>query len=148
MPNEVVNLFTNFLFSQDTFRVYQAGILIFASKKERLAPLLEYISENSQLTTHNSKLDDVVVFDRVVGNAAALLLTKIFCKEVYSDLGSEMAVKTLDAAGIEYHFNRTVDCIKDDAGENMCPMEQLSLNKTPEEFLQVLKSRVSAAKQV
>jgi hypothetical protein len=125
-------LFAEFLQSPDTLRIYSGSKLIFSSQKERLAPLMEYINKE---VPHPS---DVVVFDRVVGNAAALLLGLIGCKEVYSQLGSDMGVKTLEAAGIRYHFTNTVDCIKDDSGENMCPMEKLSLNKNSGEFYKAM----------
>ena len=82
-------LFARFVRSSDTFRVYHQGKLIFKSKKEQLRPLLEYIDKFS------SQAKGVVIFDRIVGNAAALLLKKAFCLEIYSPLGSEFAARTL-----------------------------------------------------
>lgn len=79
---------------------------------------------------------DVTVFDRIVGNAAALLLSQMSCREVYSPLGSELAVETLRCFGISYHFTRVVPYIQDRSGEGMCPMEKLSLGRSPEEFCQ------------
>jgi len=80
----------------------------------------------------------VVIFDRIVGNAAALLLQKAFCLEIYSPLGSEFAVQTLSEQGIKYHFSRTVPYILNQAGDDICPMEKLSLDKSSEEFFQHL----------
>ncbi len=79
----------------------------------------------------------------MVGNAAALLLQKISCKETYSTLGSKLAARTLDSFGISYHFIETVPYIKDATGQDMCPMEKLSLNKQPDEFYQALKERIA-----
>jgi len=129
-------LFARFVNSSDTFRVYHQGKLIFKSKKERLSPLLEYIA------SFVPQVEDVVIFDRIVGNAAALLLKKAFCLEIHSPLGSEFAVQTLSEQGIKYHFSRTVPYILNQAGDDICPMEKLSLGKNPEEFCQALcKSR-------
>jgi len=124
--------FARFVSSSDTFRVYHEGKLIFKSKKERLSPLLEYIASFAP------QVKDVVIFDRIVGNAAALLLQKAFCLEIYSPLGSEFAVQTLSEQGIKYHFSRTVPYILNQAGDDICPMEKLSLDKSSEEFFQHL----------
>ena len=125
-------LFARFVDSSDTFRVYHKGKLIFKSKKERLSPLLDYIDR------YSPQVKDVVIFDRIVGNAAALLLQKAFCLEIYSPLGSEFAARTLSEQGIKYHFSRTVPYILNQAGDDICPMEKLSLGKNPEEFFQHL----------
>jgi len=126
--------FNEFLTSRDTLRVYKESRLLFASGKKRLLPLLEYIDK---LTPYEK---EVIIFDRVVGNAAALLLTKIFCREVYSPLGSQLAARTLDSSGISYHFTETVPYIQNQSQQDMCPMEKLSLNKSPEEFYQACLS--------
>ena len=128
-------MFNDFLASNDTLRVYKGDKLLFASNKDRLLPLLEYIDKFSP---HEK---GIVVFDRVVGNAAALLLTKVLCREVYSPLGSELGVRTLSSFGISCHFTETVPCIQNETGDDMCPMEKLSLGKQPEEFYQVLMKR-------
>jgi hypothetical protein len=127
-------IFDEFLGSQDTLRIYKGDRMIFVSSKERLLPLLEYAANYAPYQK------DVTVFDRVAGNAAALLLEKILCSEVFSKLGSENAIRTLNASGIKYHFNEVVQYIEDDSRQNMCPMEKMSLGKTPEVFYQMLRS--------
>lgn len=120
--------------SKNTLRVYYKGNrLLFASGKGRLAPLLEYIDKFS---SHHK---DVTVFDRIVGNAAALLLKKALCTRVYSPSGSELAVKTLSDYGIKYHFTEVMPHIQNSTGEDMCPMEKLSIGKSPEEFYEALR---------
>ena len=128
-------LFSEFLVSSNTLRVYEEDRLIFASSKDGLLPLLEYIDNFAPYEK------DVTVFDRVVGNAAALLLKKLFCNEIYSPLGSELAAKTLSSFGISYHFTEIVPYIQNSSGKDMCPMEKLSLHKHPEEFYRVLRER-------
>jgi len=130
-------LFARFVNSSDTFRVYHQGKLIFKSKQEQLRPLLDYIDRFSP------QVKGVVIFDRIVGNAAALLLKKAFCLEIHSPLGSEFAARTLSEQGIKYHFSRTVPYIMNKAGDDICPMEKLSLDKDPEEFFQHLCKSLS-----
>ena len=123
--------------SDDTLRIYKGDRLLFSSDRERLLPLMEYI----ETCTPYEK--DVTVLDRVVGNAAALLLERIFCIETYSELGSNLAEETLKKLGISYRFSRTVPYIENNRRDGLCPMEQLSIDKTPEEFYQLLKERIS-----
>jgi len=125
-------LFNDFLASNNTLRVYSGEELLFTSAKDGLLPLLDYIAE---FTPHSA---GVTVFDRIVGNAAALLLVKADCRKVYSPLGSELAGGTLDSHAVEYHFTEVVPYIRNRSGQGMCPMEKLSLHKTPEEFYEAV----------
>jgi hypothetical protein len=117
-----------FLRSGDTLRVYEDNHIIFSSNKKRLLPLLEYID---RLAAHHQQ---VVIYDKLMGNAAALLSIKAGGRAVYSPLGSQLAVKTLEKYGIKYHLVEVVPYIKRDDGRDMCPMEKLSIDKEPEEF--------------
>jgi hypothetical protein len=128
-------LFNDFLASDDTLWVCRGDKLLFTSAKDGLLPLVDYIDKFA------SQEEGVIVFDRVVGNAAALLLVNAACREVYSPLGSELAAKTLSSHAVEYHFSETVPYIRDRSRRGMCPMERLSLNKSPDEFYQVVKLR-------
>jgi hypothetical protein len=131
------DLFRAFLASDDTLRVYEDGRLVFSSKKDRLLPLMEYIAGGAGERP-------VTIFDKVTGNAAALLAVKAGCDEVYSPLGSDLAVGTLDEYGVRHHLVRTVPFILRDDGTGLCPMEQLSIGKGPEEFYLTLKARIAA----
>jgi hypothetical protein len=136
MATKIVNKkFGEFVKSPDTVRIYKGDKLLFSSQKERLLPLLEYAKN---FTPYEN---GVTVYDRVVGNAAALLLKKIQCAEVFSQLGSKAGMKALEEFGIRYHFNQTVDCIMDDSRQNMCPMEKMALGKTSEEFYQLMSEK-------
>jgi len=127
-------LFNEFLVSADSLQVYKDSQLLFSSSKDRLLPLLEYIE---RLAPHHRQ---VVAFDKVMGNAAALLSVEANCQEVYSPLGSQLAVKTLEKYGIKHHITEIVPYIQQPNGEDMCPMEKLSLDKGPEEFYEVIRN--------
>ena len=77
-----------------------------------------------------------------MGNAAALLAIKANCREVYSPLGSQIAVKTLDKYGVKYYLTEIVPYILQPDGVSMCPMEKLSIDKEPEEFYQEISTRI------
>lgn len=130
-------LFNQFLASDDTLQVYQDDKLLFSSRQDRLRPLMEYIDRFA--TRHRQ----VVIFDKIMGNAAALLTLRANCREVYSPLGSQIAVGTFERYGIKHHITRLVPCIQKANGEDMCPMEKLSLDKEPEEFYQVMRNIIS-----
>lgn len=79
----------------------------------------------------------VIIFDKIMGNAAALLSIKAGCQEVFSPLGSHLAVNTLQKYNVKCHFIATVPYITTSDG-NICPMEQLSICKEPEEFYMLI----------
>ena len=122
-------LYNNFLSSIDTLRVYSGENLLFSSEKDGLLPLVDYLDTADRPV-------NVVIMDRVTGNAAALLSALADCTEIYSPLGSEIATHTLDKYSITYHFGEIVPYIQRPNSEEMCPMEKLSLNKDPEGFYQ------------
>ena len=126
-------LFDEFLLSGDTLQIHQDDRLLFSSKKDGLLPLLEYLHS---FAPHPR----LVVFDKIMGNAAALLSVKANCQEVYSQLGSQLAVKTLDKYGVKYHLSKIIPYIQKPDGQDMCPMEKLSIDKEPEEFYEAIKS--------
>jgi hypothetical protein len=130
------NLFQAFLAGDDTLRIYRGKKLVFASKKDRLLPLMDYIA------THEAGQGPLLVYDKIMGNAAAMLAVVAKASEVFSPLGSELAVKTLEKHGVKYHLKKLVPFIMRDDGKGMCPMEQLSIGKEPEEFYQIMKARI------
>jgi hypothetical protein len=131
-------LFQAFLASSDTLRIYRGGKLVFSSRKDRLLPLMDFIS------TRKNASDGLVIFDKIMGNAAALLAVVAKAGEVCSPLGSELAVKTLDRFGIKHRLEKLVPFIMRDDGRDLCPMEQLSIGKSPEEFYKIMKARIAA----
>ena len=129
------DLFKAFLETSDTLNIYAGDELVFSSEKDRLLPLLEY------LDSLTGEPPPAVIFDKIVGNAAALLAVQANCREIFSPMGSELAIKTLDKHGIKHHFNEVVPFIQQPSGE-MCPMEKLSLGKTSVEFHEVMNNLV------
>ena len=129
-------LFADFMESEDTLRVYRGGEPVFISGQDRLLPIMEYLGKPYT----GGK---VTIFDKIMGNAAALLAVKAHGKEVYSPLGSEIAAGTLKKFDIPFHLTEIVPFIQRPEG-GMCPMEEMSLGKSPEEFYIALKALIEA----
>jgi len=130
-------LFKKFLKTEDTLWICLAGNPLFRSTEKGIAPLLTYLQEFPPCP------EGVIIFDRVVGNAAALLLKKAFSKEVYSLIGSELAAETLKRLGIAYSFLTTVPHILNRSGNDMCPFEKASIGKSPDEFYEFAKEKLA-----
>ncbi len=125
--------YEQFLNSDDTLRVYADQELVFSSKKEGVLPLLEYIDRLAD--EHHG----VIMLDKVVGNAAALLAVRAGCGEIHSPLGSQLAIITLNKYAIRHCFSNIVPYIRQENGRDMCPLEMLSINREPEEFYTMVK---------
>ena len=123
-------LYQQFMASGDTLWVLSDSKRVFSSKKDLLVPLLEYIQQFSPIYT------EVTVFDRIMGNAAALLSINALAKEIRSPKGSQHALNTLKEFNIEYHIDEIVPFIQARDGVNTCPMEEMSVSGSfsPEEF--------------
>ena len=127
------HLYDQFVKTGKALQVYDGEQLLFYSSKEMLTPLLEYIET---LAPHHR---NVVVFDKIMGNAAALLCVIAHCRKVYSPLGSEVAIKTLNKYRIAHRITKVVPFIQKPNMTEICPMERLSIGKEPEEFYLLVK---------
>ncbi len=127
------HLFNYFLASKDNLRAYHGAELVFSSKDRGLAPLVDYVTKFAPGT------GEVLILDRVVGNAAALLLKLALCAEVWSSLGSERAARSLASFGIRYHFINKVPYILNRQNSDICPFEKLSMGKTADQFYDTIK---------
>jgi hypothetical protein len=133
--NHMLKLFNEFKSSRESLRIYQDNQCVFQSCKDSLAPLVEYISAFDVEKP-------VIILDKIVGNAAALLAVKANARKVYSPLGSRLAAGTLSLYHIEYNFETTVPFIMGRNGRDMCPLEKLSLDHSPHVFFKLLKARL------
>lgn len=126
-------LFAEFCLSADSLRVYHSNRLVFSSTEKMLLPLLKYLDE------YLNAYPQSIIMDKIAGNAAALLMVICRCAEVYSPLGSRHAVNTFRKNNIKYHITEVVPFINRPGTDIMCPMEELSLGKMPDQFYTELK---------
>ncbi len=128
-----IQLLDNLVKTGDTLWIYDDEKRVFVSDKKLLVPLLEYIATGTVM------VNKPIILDKVVGNAAALLIIQANAGAVFSILGSELAGNTLDMNRIRYRFTKTVPTIMATNRKDICPMEKLSLGKNPQEFYDLLK---------
>jgi len=131
----VTKEFEKFLKSEFGLEIWHQGKIIYRSKKEGIKGLLEFIAKNKKFPK------DLIIFDKKVGNAVALLCTYLKTEEVYGVVGSKSAEKTLKENKIKFHFSKTIPNILNKDETDICPMEKMSLGNTPVEFLDLLKAK-------
>ena len=125
--------FSKFLKSKFTLEIWQGDKIIFQSGKDGVKGLVEFIDE------YCTKLENLIIFDKIVGRGAALLIVFLKAKEVFTKIISESGKKVLEESNIEFHFKETVSNIMNKKGNDICPIEKLSFGKMPEAFYRILK---------
>lgn len=103
-----------------SFVLIKNGKILYKSKADRLRPLILCIKK------HKKEMRGAVVFDKIVGRAAALLLAYAKVKEVWTPTISQDAMKYLKKSKIKIEFKKEVKNIMNQKGDDLCPMEKLS----------------------
>lgn len=95
------------------------GRNILHSNRRGISTLLQLLREDL------SMLPGSFVADRLIGKAAALLLTHGGVEELYAETISESAIHYLRKMGITYYYGRKVPCIVNHNHTGLCPLEEL-----------------------
>jgi len=93
--------------------------IIFRSKKSGVRGLLDFINERGEIQ------EGIVIFDKIVGQAVALLAAYLKAREVYGGTGSELAAKALEKYKIKFYFQKTIPNILNQDKTGLCPFEKL-----------------------
>lgn len=125
--------FEKFARSDFALEIRERGKIVFRSKKDGVGGLLAFVKKRGR------RHRDLVVFDKVVGRAAALLFVYLGAKEVYGLRGSESASRTLRQFKIKFSFSQTIKNVLNKDKTGPCPLEILSRAKTPAELYNSLK---------
>lgn len=125
--------FEKFLKSSFELEIWSKEEIIFRSKKPGIKGLIDFIKKYDQ------KFRGLMIFDKIVGQGVALLSIYLKAKEVYGKVGSKLATRTLKKFKIKFYFKKIVPKILNKKKDNSCPIEKLSLNKTPKEFYNSIK---------
>lgn len=80
----------------------------------------------------------VLILDKVVGRAAAVLMTLLKPAAVYAPLGSRDAIPVLQRRRIPFHFCRTVPTILNNDRTGPCKHDQLAKGRSPSALLKIL----------
>lgn len=113
--------------------VYHRSRLIFYSDRNWIYPLFEL---ELFLQQNESPVQELVVCDKIVGKAAALLLAYFHIRQVKAELISQLGLATLQHFHIIFEYQRKVERI-------YCQTEQLLLNENdPVKAYEILKARL------
>lgn len=91
--------------------------VIYSSRERSVRGLVEALHEIPR------QMEGSFIADRIVGSAAALLFLYGKISGLYTPVISTRAKSILEKDGINIHFKREVDYIKNRAGDGMCPLE-------------------------
>ena len=92
-----------------TLEVYQGNNLIFFSDGKWLHPLLDF---QKFLSQHNYNRAALIVNDKIIGRAAALLIVHLGIKKVNAAILSKPGKEALEFHGIQFEFEQLVDRIQ------------------------------------
>lgn len=120
--------FEKFLKSPFGLEIRSGEKIVFRSKKAGVRGLVEFIKR------YGKRFKNLIIFDKIVGQGAALLAAYLSAEKVYGKTGSKLAEKTLKRFKIKIYFKKTVDNILDKKKKDLCPLEKKSFSRTPEEF--------------
>ena len=111
---------------------------VFASHDEGMKPLLKAIRSIDSFTLKGS-----VVVDKIVGKAAALLISYFEAREVHCTVISVRAKDVLKRHRIRYYAERTIPEIANRFGTAICPFEEMVLDvDEPKEGYERLSARL------
>ena len=118
--------------------LYKDGRRLYASSEDGMRPLLDAID-----AVGLPQLAGVLVVDKVVGKAAALLIAYIRASEVFAGLISVAGQTLLRRRGITTEADAIVPEICDVTGHAVCPFERL-VDRTddPGEGYRLVRERV------
>lgn len=103
-----------------SFVLLKDGEILYKSKADRLKPLIFCIKK------HKKEMRGAIVFDKIVGRAAATLLAYAKVKEIWTPIISQDAKKYLKKSKIKIEFKKEVKNIMNQKRDDFCPMEKLS----------------------
>jgi len=103
-----------------------------------MCPLFDAIN-----TLGLQSLNDSIVVDKIVGKAAAILISYFQAKEVYCIVLSHGAKTFLEKQGMKHFSEQVIPVIKNKLGTDMCPFEKVILNvEDPQEGYEVLTKKL------
>lgn len=105
-----------------------------------VAPLLSLYDRDES----HSVLKNAIVIDKVIGKAAAIILTSAKSKRVYGEIMSKSAQAYLQQHHIQCEYGTLVDFINNRTNTGMCPLEESVCNiDNPDEGLQAIRHTVA-----
>mgnify|MGYP004631369137 FL=1 len=121
-----------------TFALVQNGQIVHKVFGRGVGPALAALDEHPDL------LRGAVVYDTIVGKAAAALFVLGGAQSVYAETISDAAVALLQEAGVACCWQTRTGQIINRRGDGLCPFEQAVLTcQTPEACLPVIRQTLA-----
>ena len=117
---------------EPTLTVFRNGTPIFTSYGKWLHPLLEL---EAYLADHAFEPENLILQDKIIGKAAALLIHRLGFRTVQAGILSRLGEAVLLRHGISYTYEQLVDRIHCQTEELLAPVED------PEEAYRLVKIR-------
>lgn len=115
-----------------SLEVYHHSQLVFYSDRNWIHPLFEL---ELFLQRNKIPIQELVVCDKIVGKAAALLLAYFQISQIKAELISQLGIATLQYFNIKFDYQKKVERI-------YCQTEQLLVNENdPVRAYEILKAR-------
>ena len=116
-----------------SFIVYHHDKVIFRSQASDLKPVIAYKKR------FGKKHKKLIVYDKIVGRATALLLVLLKPAKVLTPLASQGGVFVLKKYKIKFDALKTAKYLMGVASGQMCQWEKLAQKKTPLSFWNLVK---------
>lgn len=126
--------FTNL---KESLIIFQNEEIVFSSFDSDIIPLVKFIDQKIKLS------GKIIIFDKYVGRAAGLLMTKASPFFVYTPMISENAVNLFIEYEIDFEATKIVKYLMGEASNEMCQWEKLSIGKYPDEFYLLAKEKLA-----
>lgn len=116
--NISMNKYLNELKEKELSIIAIRGKERYESRESGINPIILRIEEDDLFFL------DAIVYDKIIGKAAAMLLIRSGVKKVHALVMSKSAKKVLDEYEIKYTYEELVDKIINRKGNGICPMEK------------------------
>ena len=127
-----LSIFYKFIKSQWSLVIIAGGRILFRSKASAIKPLIKYLKSDK------ADAEEVTIYDKYVGRAAALLMVRIKPVLVRTPVISEGGAEVFEKFGVPYRAQRRVKYLMGVASDEMCRWEKMTIGKTPDEFWELL----------
>jgi len=130
-----------FIESDLSLLAYSDGKCLFESRGSDLIPLLKLLEQ--KIDSQNG----LVLFDRYIGRAAALLMTLIHPTMIYCRIISQGGAEVLHQHNMHFESRQQVAFLMGVTSDEMCRFEKMAHNKNAEELLKALKKKTLNSSQ-
>lgn len=119
MNNDALEQAKQLIASEEvSFVVIRDGKIIYQDKGNGVKPIMKILEKDPLL------LQDALVADKLIGKAAAMLLSMGGVKAIYGNTMSRSAEGYLEKKGISYDYGRCIQVVSNRTGDGICPLEK------------------------